>query len=276
MFICRSIFILLCLFLGSIRAEASVIIKHIKQKGSQKDTLLVMTYNVHHCNPPGKATQGLIDITAIANAIQREQPDLVALQEIDDHTTRSGKNINEAEEIAKILGMHYYFGKAIDYAGGGYGVAILSKFPISEMKTMFLTKEADTTTEQRVLATVRVSLPNGKSIRFACTHLDVVNAANRSFQVNEITQTAIHDSIPFLLGGDMNEKPLNKPIQLLDENFTRNCIQCEPTFPQDIPVIVIDYIAYFKSSPFQFIKQWVSNETYASDHRPVMAKMIVQ
>ncbi|HEX5024776.1 MAG TPA: endonuclease/exonuclease/phosphatase, partial [Agriterribacter sp.] len=38
----------------------------------------VMSYNVHHCNPPSKPA--LIDVDAIAKAIRQQNPDIVALQ----------------------------------------------------------------------------------------------------------------------------------------------------------------------------------------------------
>lgn len=119
----------------------------LSEKRKDADTIKVMTYNVHHCNPPGKSYAGVIDIAAISKVIWGQNPDLVVLQEIDNHTTRSGKDINEAAEIAKSLGMYYYFGKAISYGGGGYGIAILSRFPITEMRTVKLPKEVDPNTE---------------------------------------------------------------------------------------------------------------------------------
>ena len=78
----------------------------------------VITYNVHHCNPPAKP--GVIDVNAIAAVIKKQNADIVALQEIDVHTNRSGK-INEAEQLAVKAGYtSFYFAKAIDFDGGQY------------------------------------------------------------------------------------------------------------------------------------------------------------
>lgn len=57
------------------------------------------------------------------------QPDLVALQEVDQKTGRSS-GIDQAAELGHLTGMHWVFGKAMDYQGGGYGLAVLSRFPI--------------------------------------------------------------------------------------------------------------------------------------------------
>ena len=53
------------------------------------DTLSILTYNIHHANPPSKP--GLIDVDAIAAVIVKLRPDVVALQEVDVYTNRSGK-----------------------------------------------------------------------------------------------------------------------------------------------------------------------------------------
>ena len=240
-------------------------------KTSDADVLKGMTYNVHHCNPPGKANTAMIDIPAISKVICEQNPDWVALQEIDDHTIRSGKEINEAQEIAKNTEMYFYFGKAIDYAGGGYGVAILSKYPISQMQTYYLPKDADKKTEQRVIITAKMQLPNGKVIRLGCTHLDVQNAKNRVLQVNEINRIASLDSIPFLLGGDFNDTAGSETIHLLDTDFQRSCLECEATIPSEHPKETIDYIAFTKKYPVKIVSHTVINESYASDHRPVVA-----
>ncbi|MBC8125022.1 MAG: tetratricopeptide repeat protein [Candidatus Kapabacteria bacterium] len=96
--------------------------------GSKAPGIRVLCYNIHHANPPSRPD--FIDMVAIANVIKQEQPDLVALQEVDAYTTRSGKALHQAEELGRLTGMKVYFAKAIDYGGGEYGVAILSKFPM--------------------------------------------------------------------------------------------------------------------------------------------------
>ncbi len=103
-----------------------------------------------------------------------------------------------------MLGMHYYFGKAIPYQGGGYGVGILSKYPISEMKTIALPSVPDFDGETRVLALVRVTLLDDKEIYFGSTHLDVTMEENRLLQASEIVNIAGKLNAPIIIGGDFN------------------------------------------------------------------------
>ena len=263
-----SIFFVACLsFLSNDTTKAQA-------TNSSIDTLRILTYNVHHCNPPGK---NIIDLAAIVNVVKESNASIVALQEIDVNTSRSGKELDQAAAIAKECGMYFCFGKAIDFAGGAYGVAILSKYPISEVETMLLSKNADPKTEQRVLLTARLAIGKNKFIRFASTHLDVVNEANREQQVNEIIKKLKNDSLPFIIGGDFNATPDSESIKLFDKSFQRSCSGCEPTIPQDIPTQAIDFVAFDKKSSkkIKVAKHFVINETYASDHRPVYAELLI-
>ena len=225
--------------------------------------------NVHHCNPPSKP--GLIDVDGIAKTINGQHPDLVALQEIDVETIRSGR-INEAALLAEKTGMKVYFAKAIDHDGGYYGVAILSKYPVSQMKTYKLPTEMSTKGEPRVLATARISMPNGKKILFANTHLDAQKASvNRMLQMAEINRLTDLQTMPFILAGDLNARPGSPEIDLLDTKFIRTCVDCAFTIPVVNPKSTIDHIAFPRKSNFKIISHEVIPERYASDHLPVLA-----
>jgi len=238
-------------------------------KKSTSNELKIMSYNIHIGNPPSKP--GLIDMDAIIKVIQTEDPDLISLQEVDVNTARSGK-IDQAEIIARKLGMNFYFAKTIDHDGGDYGVAILSKFPISETKTHRLTTVAGSGGEPRVIATARIQLKNGKYIRFGATHLDhLKNPVNREVQIEEINKIASDEKLPFIIAGDLNAVTESTVIQKLDQVFMRTCSTCEPTFPEVKPNRTIDFIAFKKSDSFSVISHRVIQEHYASDHLPVVA-----
>ncbi|MDQ3278932.1 MAG: endonuclease/exonuclease/phosphatase family protein, partial [Bacteroidota bacterium] len=191
-------------------------------KGSGFD-LKVLCYNIHHANPPSRTN--VIDMEAIANVIRKEQPHLVALQEVDVHTERSGKGLHQAEELARLTGMKAYFAKAIDYGGGEYGVAILSRLPMEDMKNTPLPTAAETGGEPRTLATAVISLPTGKKILFASTHLDAQSDnTNRQLQVNKIVEVLRGAQYGVIVAGDFNAAPGSPIINTLDGYFTRTCI----------------------------------------------------
>ena len=237
----------------------------LSQQSREKE-LRVMSYNIHHANPPSQ--QDSIDIPAIVRAIASQQPDLVALQEVDVNTGRSGKG-NQAELIAEKLGMYAYFGKALDFDGGEFGTAILSRFPITETITYLLPDKGGKGNEQRILTTARIQLPSGKTIIFGSTHLDHRgDPESRMLQIKELLNLAEEENLPMIVAGDLNARPDSKEIQLLKTEFNLSCTDCPNTFPAEHPDRSIDYIAYSKG--FETLSHMVIDEDYASDHRPVM------
>src|SRR5215203_468511 len=93
-----------------------------------KKTLRVMTYNIH----VGVGMDKKLDLQRIADVINHERPDLVGLQEVDRNAKRTeGKD--EIAELAAMTRMHFAFAPNLDYQGGKYGVAILSKHPIKNI-----------------------------------------------------------------------------------------------------------------------------------------------
>ena len=232
-------------------------------------TIKVMSYNIHHANPP--SIDGKIDLDAIAKVIKEQNPDLVALQEVDVNTTRSGK-INEASLLAEKLVMNFFFAKAIDHEGGDYGVAILSKHPLTETKIHRLSSDPATKGEPRVMATALVKLPGNRNIRFGSTHLDAQKSdTNRLLQVVEINAIAKAERLPFIIAGDLNATPGSPTINTFDQQFLRTCEPCEFTIPVIKPNKTIDFIAVGKPSPMEVISHWVVPERYASDHLPIVS-----
>lgn len=244
---------------------------HAQPERQQAFQLRVMSYNVHHCNPPGTDK---IDVDLIAKVIREQKPDLAAIQEIDVFTNRSGK-INQAKLLAEKSGLkHYYFAKAIDYNEGEYGVLILSRFPLSDTITYRLPSAAPEKDEARVMAAATVTLPGNKTIRFASTHLEAYNAESRRMQASEINRIAADTPLPFILAGDMNAEEKSDVIRLLDQKFLRTCTNCENTFGEDGETGAIDYILYRPGAAFHLTSHQVIPNHTASDHMPVLSVLL--
>lgn len=236
--------------------------------------LKVMTYNIHHCNPPS-LPEGNIDVAAIARVINDQKPDLVALQEVDVNTERSGKGKNQAEELARLTGMHFYFAKAIDHQGGDYGVAVLSKFPVLDSIRYPLPLPEGIKGEPRTVAAVKIRIPGDKEIWFASTHLDL-KEETRLYQSDLILKRFGALPEPVILGGDFNALPESKVIARLDGVFKRTCIEnCAPTIPVINPRRTIDFIMHTHPARIRTAKNTVIDEKYASDHLPVVAELLI-
>lgn len=235
-----------------------------------KGVLRVMTYNIHHANPPSEQVK--IDVEAIARVINQEKPDLVALQEVDIHTERSGKKVDQAREIARLTGMKSFFMKALDYQGGEYGIAVLSKHPIVDSAGYLLPRDPAVGGEDRAVASITVKLPGNKKVIFASTHLDL-KESNRLSQAKALTGHFENSNLPMILGGDFNALASSPVINWFDQHFTRTCgADCAPTIPVKNPNRTIDFIMYKPQSSFKVLKTRVIDEQYASDHLPVVAE----
>ena len=74
----------------------------------------------------GRGTDDVTDFRRTAAVINKVCPDVVAVQEIDSVTGRSGGK-DVLREIAGLTLMHHMYAPAIDYDGGKYGIGMLSK-----------------------------------------------------------------------------------------------------------------------------------------------------
>ncbi|ELP32150.1 endonuclease/exonuclease/phosphatase [Rhodopirellula baltica SWK14] len=100
-----------------------------EQETNSTIRLRVLSYNIHH----GRGTDGKIDLDRLANVIRSVDPDLVAVQEVDQNTRRNGM-VNQVETLAVQTSLHGEFAKQIDYDGGEYGQAVLSKYPVESLE----------------------------------------------------------------------------------------------------------------------------------------------
>lgn len=112
------------------------------------------------------------DIDTIATAIKALDADIIALDEVDNKTERSGK-VDQAKYLADKLGLHYVFGRAIDFEGGQYGVAILSRHPIAASEVVPLPSGDPKVDEARIVLAAEIAVPGFDTpIVFMNTHLD--------------------------------------------------------------------------------------------------------
>lgn len=109
--------------------------------------ITVAAYNI--------AAARVSDLNAIATAIKSLNVDIIALSEVDNNTRRSG-NVDQLEKLKKLTGMYGAFGKAIDFEGGEYGIAVLSRYPITRQATLLLPSPK---VEQSVILATEIHKP---------------------------------------------------------------------------------------------------------------------
>ena len=231
-------------------------------------TLRIMTYNIHHC----EGVDGKLDVERIAGVIRKQECALVALQEVDRNTTRS-QGVDQLAELGRLTGLQPYFGKAIDYGGGEYGLGILSKLPIAETKVFQL--PSGTKREQRIAIEVVVKPKAGPRFVFVCTHLDHSSGENdRTQQIAELKKRFGGGPSQAILAGDFNctsDKPELAPILAYWADVDAQ--KLSPTIPVAKPNRKIDYIFLQRDCPWSVGSAEVLDEPVASDHLPLVTTL---
>lgn len=242
-----------------------------KEEENVTPDLYVMSYNIRLANPPSAGSKR--DLPAIANIINQSKADLVALQEVDIYTERSGIDIHQAKELGRLTNMNAFFVNAMDVFGGGeYGVAVLSRFPILDSVGYELPTDPSIGGEMRKLAVVKVEMPDKTEITFASTHLDHRSVDNRMFQADLIGRVLQKEKGLVILAGDFNDFPNSRPLDYFDNFLIGTCRNnCPATFPSWNPSSVIDYIMFSPMDRIETVNHQVIYETYPSDHLPVLA-----
>lgn len=221
----------------------------------QNQQLQIMSYNVRHCT----GMDMVVDYDRTAAVITQQQPDVIALQELDSMTGRSGHH-DQLGELASRTGYHSVFGAAIEFDGGKYGVGILTREMPLSTKHIPLPGE-----EPRLLLVVEL-----KDFVIACTHLDL-EEVQRLASVPLIVEEAQRWQKPFLLVGDWNDSPDSELLEAMTQYFTVLSGD-EATYPADEPTECIDYVAAFNGRA-EAIGSHVINEPEASDHRPLVVRV---
>lgn len=230
-------------------------------------TVRVLTYNVHH----GEGTDGKLDLERIAKVITDAKPDVVMLQEVDRNTART-KKVDQAAELGKRTKLKAVFGKAIDFQGGEYGQALLSRADLTAVKVHPLPMKKGQ--EARVVLEAHVDLGGSlPALTLFGTHFQHDNAATREEQAAKVNELFGRQAGPAVLAGDLNATPDSLPLKTLGERWAvaKAFGGKTPTIPADVPKEQIDFVLYRPAGRFKVVEVKAIEEKVASDHRPVLA-----
>jgi acetylornithine deacetylase/succinyl-diaminopimelate desuccinylase-like protein/endonuclease/exonuclease/phosphatase family metal-dependent hydrolase len=257
----------LFLRIGALVVVACAILSFSASPALGKKTLRVMTYNIH----VGVGMDKKLDLQRIADVINRERPDLVGLQEVDRGVKRTeGKD--EIAELAAMTRMEYAFAPNLDYQGGKYGVAILSRFPIKNtVHRMFENKRE---AERRGMLLVEVEVER-QLLTFVTTHLDYQFEDGRLFETEQLMKHLAEVKGPLIVVADLNDVPTGSAYQMMRTKFDDAWVVSRAkgdgfSYPADKPAKRIDHV--FSGRGVRAKKAWVV-ESLASDHVPVVAEL---
>lgn len=238
------------------------------QNHPKQPVLRIVSYNIRH----GEGMDRKIDLKRIADVIARENPDLVALQEVDKNCQRSGSR-DVAKELGVLLGMDHRFGKSMDFQDGEYGNAVLSRLEILDCRHYPIREGG----EPRCALEVKVQVKGSSApVSFISIHTDPHEENVRVKQIQTLLDTLRSVSNPIILAGDFNAERTDKSLkdfetsdwQILGKNGKK-------TFPSPDPEFEIDYFI-IRGFPRTNSQHDVIDERMASDHRPISAIVTLQ
>jgi endonuclease/exonuclease/phosphatase family metal-dependent hydrolase len=169
-------------------------------KSSQADGSAARHIRVATWNIRAARSAPLEDIAAEIAAMQA---DVIALQEVDLGTRRSGF-VDEPAVIAKTLGFHYVFAASIKWDEGDYGLAVLSRWPLTHVKRHRL--DASSAIEPRIVLEATIC-PGGRPLRLFNHHADGWPGSREAgfSELRRLLQSGMSNGL--LAVGDFNEQP---------------------------------------------------------------------
>lgn len=238
--------------------------------------LRVMSYNIH----AGWDPAGESNLERVAAIIRASNADVVLLQEVDRFTTRSGR-VDQVARLRELTKMRSAFGKTLDYQGGEYGIAILSRWPVISDTLIHLPvsppqQRAGGSYEPRGVLHAAIAAPFGR-LDVYNTHLDA--STDDTYRIQEIAAVlaaaAAGTSRFVVIGGDLNATPESAVLRATRAAGRRDSWQeCgkgpDATYPDVAPVKRIDYVLL--TDAFRCRTARVLDQR-ASDHRPVLVTL---
>jgi endonuclease/exonuclease/phosphatase family metal-dependent hydrolase len=238
--------------------------------------LRVVTWNIHK-GIGGVDRRYRLDRTV--SVLSHLQPDIALLQEVAEGMPRCGMDL-QLERLSEKLEMkHVAFGAEHRFRVGGYGNAILSRFPLTDSSRIDLTIGRR---KQRGLVKTRAhaKLEHGtRSVVVFNLHLGL-SGSERATQLERFLEcdpfAHLHHDTPLIVGGDFNDVWASLGQRFLEpKGFVRAC-KLAPTFPAALPLRPLDGlwvrggIKVISSHPVR-----TELAKTASDHLPIVADLEV-
>ncbi len=232
----------------------------------QGQTLRVMSYNIH----VGQDAANKDQLRNMAAFIKSSRADIVGLQEVDSVCNRSGK-VDQMKFLAQSTGMHFAYARHFAFDGGSYGIGILSKFPLQDVKDqrIILTSDGKSDAATRALLTAKVVSGNTE-ILFATVHMDYRDSNSRFAQSEELVQVLGKAKLPVILTGDFNAVPGTKEVMNLETILIDTGKDTDLSYSAIKPNKKIDFVMVSKGHLAKAKKSEVYPVLF-SDHLPVMS-----
>lgn len=231
-------------------------------------TLRVASYNIRH----GAGMDDRVDLSRAAEVLRALDADVITLQEIDRGVERTG-GVDQAAALGEMLGMRAHFGAFMPYQGGEYGMAVLSRLPVVEVRNIRLPdgEEPRTALEAQVVAGGASGAVEPRVVSVVGIHLYMTPEERRA-QADTLSARLDDTPHPVILAGDFNSRRGDVVLgSLVAAGWLVLDKQGSPdTYPADAPAREIDFVMLRPGAAFEVVEHRVIAEPAASDHRPLL------
>jgi len=236
----------------------------------------LLTYNIH------KGIGGVdrrYRLGRIVEAVGHCEPDVVLLQEVDDGAPRSRRH-RQVDLLADALGLpHRAYQRNVTLRTGYYGNAILSRFPLYDVRHLDLTVPLKK--RRRALAAHCRFRFGGHShtILVFNFHLGLAGF-ERTIQVRRFLDSDMlkhtHKSTPVIAAGDFNDAWGRLRRRLLEPAGFTPVAKRVRTFPAFMPMRTLDWIYHRGDiSLHHAFASHTEVAKQASDHLPLVADFLI-
>ena len=233
----------------------------------------ILTYNVHRC----VGVDRILDVARVAEVIAAQAPDIVALQEIDVGRRRTG-GVDQAQDLARRLGMAFHFNAALRIEQEQYGDAILTRLPERLIKAAALPGHARLKRlETRGALWVEV-IVDDVAVQVINTHLGLVPGEQwrqADALIGPDWLGAIPKDRPVIVLGDFNAGPRTRAYRAIAARLTESRRAAAdraraPTYPSSVPVVAIDHVFVSAGIAVDAVRTpRDARSRVASDHLPL-------
>jgi endonuclease/exonuclease/phosphatase family metal-dependent hydrolase len=212
--------------------------------------LSILSFNMHK----GKTLTRRSSMKAIREALHRELPDIVFLQEVvGGKTRRLSKRVDitvpQHSYIAEGGWPHSIYCENAVYPSGHHGNALLSQFPVIEHGN---TDVSAYSFEKRGIISSRIELPDGRSLYCFCLHFALLRKGRREQlrRLVSLVKATVPEDAPVVIAGDFNDwRKDGSPVLWeglhVREVFRELTGKHARSFPRRFPVFSLDRI-YFR------------------------------
>ena len=239
--------------------------------------LRIITWNIHKCIG---GVDRRYDLGRTVAALAHYQPDVALLQEVDAGVRRSNGDA-QVELLAEGVGLHHraWFPNVKVRGGGTYGNAILSRFPLDEVRNIDLTV-APKKRRSVLHAVTRVPLDgHARTLHLYNMHLGLAQYERRIQLATFLASHpfhGLHHDTPVVVGGDLNDVWGNLGELLTPAGF-RGADRRPRTFPAWGPLRALDSL-YVRGTLrlLELTRGETELAKRASDHRPLIADVVIE